>query len=771
VNLFIDNQDGLGQQDYTAYVDGEHLPNVKRKLNQAATMTAWLVSAEQGFHVPASGGRIILQRSDGVKLFTGYLSGTPGRQYLGYGSAGGAWRYTLQAMDDSWLLDRNVLPARAPLASRTAGEALRLLANDVLPGGMDLSGVADLSPVNQFVVVPENGWSKHAQELAIMARASYRAQDGNLFFQEVGEQSFAISEQDAHVAPEKLTLSQPDDVRNDVTIIGELEPVAYVRNYFLGNGTTLAYYLSETPFSKATVTVFQDDYTEPVLSPTLWGIVDPNGKLAAGGGQLVVSGGPATVSFVEQVELAGGILLQHGQVVFSGASTATIGGIYNGAVGDSSCIAGFRIAASGGSSTIQAMVNGNATGALLATTPGHQYAFSTQLFSNEAHREQQTYLSSTHPAGSGRGGDAIAAALRVVLAVHDVDPNNPGTLAQVATVLFDGVLASTPPFATYALLNATNLLASISFTRVQHVVDTEIRSMIPGQAFRTRLMGALVDGGECYVTGTSELRFYAPYPPQANEEVVVAYRGSARAMARVQDPNSIAAHARGGDKGYRSMVRRVKEPLAPTSVDCENAALAILDDAVLPAWKGEYRVMSDFLAASDVVPGNATAVAAPSWNANFTAIVREVDLQVVGLREDRVEYQIAFANEAAEPLSSKCELMTLPDPLTAVFTTGVPSSSLYLPPLTGAQVTGAIATEITVDAGGAPPPSGGIEVRRSDAGWGSGSDGNLAGRFTTQTFTLPRLSQAQSYYLRQYDASTPAKYSRYSALLYVDYPL
>ena len=91
--------------------------------------------------------------------------------------------------------------------------------------------------------------------------------------------------------------------------------------------------------------------------------------------------------------------------------------------------------------------------------------------------------------------------------------------------------------------------------------------------------------------------------------------------------------------------------------------------------------------------------------------------------------------------------------------------------LTAAQITNVIATEITIDAGVAPPAGGGIEVRRSDNGWGPGDNGNLAGRFSTETFTLPRLERAQSYYLRQYDASSPAKYSRYSALLYVDYPL
>ena len=218
-------------------------------------------------------------------------------------------------------------------------------------------------------------------------------------------------------------------------------------------------------------------------------------------------------------------------------------------------------------------------------------------------------------------------------------------------------------------------------------------------------------------------------------------------------------------------MRRLKLPPAPTSVDCENAALAVLDDAVLPAWAGEYRVASDVLAAGDVVPGDAVQVEAASRGAAFSAIVREVEIQVVSPAGDRSEHVIQFANDAAAPLAFQFETMTLPEPLTAVFTTTTQSSSLYLPALTAAQVTNVIATWITVDTGTAPPPGGGIEVRRSDGGWGAGPSGNLAGRFTTQTFQLPRLSRVQSYYLRQYDSSTPAKYSRWSALLRVDYPL
>jgi len=771
MNLLIDNNDGRGQQDYTTWVDVEHLPKITRKLNRAATMTASLANCGPGFTAPVCGARIILQCGSGLTLFTGYLATAPQQQYLGFGHQGPAWRYTLLAVDDSCLLDHNALPARTPFAWRTAGNALSTLANDVLPGGLDLTGVQDVGPVNQFLIVPQNAWTEHAQELTTMTRAAYRTHDGKLDFQPVGQRSFTISDQDPNFVPDGLTLVQPDELRNDVTIIGELEPVAYVRDYFLGDGATLVFYLSTTPFSKTAITVFTENYTDPQLNPTLWQITDPNGKVSVSSGQLQIAGGPATVSYVEELELAGGMMMQHGLVAFNAASSGTIGGIYNGVVGDANCVAGFSISPNGSNCNIRALVNGAATGTPLSTTPGHQYAFATQLFCNEAHRVHQTYLSSTHPAGSGRGGDSVAAAMRVVLTVHDIDPNNPGTLATPATVLFDDVLAAPPGFATYALINGANLQASLSFTSLEHIVDCEVRSMIPGGSFRTRLAGALCDGGECYISSTGELHFYTPYPPQQNEQIVVAYRSSVRAVARVQDQNSIAAHRNGSDNGRRSYVRRLKLPLAPTSIDCENAALAILDDTVQPAWTGEYRVLSDFLPVSDVLPANTVQVAVPSRGAAFSAIVREVDVEVVSLVDDRSLYAVRFANDAAELLAFKFESMTLPQPVTVIFTTTTPSSSMYIAPLTTAQVTGVIATYITVDAGVVPPPGGGIEARRSDAGWGPGADGNLAGRFTTETFTLPRLSRVQTYYLRQYDGSSPAKYSRDSALLHVDYPL
>ena len=268
-----------------------------------------------------------------------------------------------------------------------------------------------------------------------------------------------------------------------------------------------------------------------------------------------------------------------------------------------------------------------------------------------------------------------------------------------------------------------------------------------------------------------ELSFYPAYVPAANEKIVVSYRSSARAMARVCDPASIAAHAAGNDDGVRGAVVSFAAPSARTSEDCEQAALAFLDDSTQPAWSGEYSVWSDFLpgGATDVLPGDAIAINVPSRGATFRAIVLEVQIETADLAGDHAQYVIRFALDSAQPLAFELEAVpnaSLPEQAAPVPTLGAP-----LPPLTEAEVTDVTSTSVTIDTHCTPPASGGIEVRRSDAAWGPDNDRNLVGRFTAPVLSLARLSRVQDFYLRQYDASAPPRYSRYSTMLHVDYPL
>ncbi len=780
MNLTIDNLHGQGPQDYTAALDGTKLPVVGRKLNQPAQMQFSLIANLPGFVVPVTGARVVLVRADGSFVFTGYVTAAPQYEYLGWGEQAPVYRYNLVAQSDEVLLNQKALPNRAPFVDRSAGSALRQLAQDLLPGLFTTAEVQNVDTLAAYAVNPQESFSFHAAEIALAARASFRATNGELVLAPVGAATYALNESDANFSPEGLWLSSPNLLANELTVIGQDEPQAYVRDYFVGDGESLTFYLSQEPFAQARPALIDEEYLGPGLDPTMWVVEDPSLAVSVAAQTLQIAGGTGvdgqtTVSFIEQIELGGALELQHGDVTFSAASHGVLGGLYAGAISAAGCLAGFQIAPSGAGSNIQALVSGSLTGPVMATTPGHQYFFTTYLYSMEVYRRGETYHSSLHPAARGWGGAAVAADVRFVLEVQDIDPSNPETLVAPATVLYDDVIENAPGFCTYALVDAMSMQCSIAYTYVAHISLAEVRTALPSANYVTQLVGALSAGAACEITSDPSLDFYPQYVPALNQLIVASYRGSGRSVAQVQNATSVASLQHGADDGTRGGVRVAKTPAARTDVDCENAALAILDDAVGIAWSGSYETWSDFLpgAAVDIFPGDAIVVSVPSRGAAFTAIVREIKIQIADPADDRGFYTIGFANDLAAPLGieygASATVIALQDMPPLLETTQV--GAYYQADLTEAQITAVTSTTVQVDAGMTPGSGLGIEVRENDYGWGQANDRNLLGRFSTQTFNLARLAETQDYFLRLYDGSSPPKYSRYSAALHVDYPL
>ncbi|HLW83696.1 MAG TPA: hypothetical protein VKR60_00695 [Candidatus Sulfotelmatobacter sp.] len=780
MKLTIDNLQGAGALDYTGAFDGTVAPKVVRKLNKPATLTLGLVANSGGFVVPAVGARVILAKANGNEVFTGYLTQAPKCEYLGWGQQIPVYRYDLVAESDEVRLDQKALPNRSPFVERSAGAALQQLAQDLLPGGFDTSAVANVDTLAAYAVNPQKKFSYHAAEIALAARASYRAMNGALTLAGVGAASYALNESDANFSPGGLELTNPNLLMNQVQVIGLDEPKDYVRDYLVGDGLSLKFYLSQKPFAQSKAAMIDEEFLGTALDATTWAVNDPAAAISVVAQTLQVAGGTGhdgqtTVSFLEQIELGGAVELQHGDVSFAASSQGVLGGLYAGAVSVANCLAGFQITPAESGSYIQALISGLPTGSAITTTAGHRYVLTTYLYSMEVYRSQQTYHSSLHPAGAGWGGAAVPADVRFVLEVQDVDPSNPATLVAPGTVLYDGVITGAAGFCTYALVNAASMQCSIAYTYGAHISLALVRTALPSASYVTQLVGSLSDGAECAVTSSPSLDFYPQYVPALNELIVVSYRGSGRAAAEVRNAASVAGLQSGSDDGTRGAVRDVKTPAARTEADCENAALAILEDAGGQAWSGTYQTWSDFLpgAAADIFPGDAMAVNVPSRGAAFTAIVRQVEIQVADPADDRGLYKIEFANDLAAPLAMQSEatLTTVPlqdlPPLLATTQVG----AYYQVNLTDAQITAVTSTTVSVDIGMAPPSGCGVEVRAHDYGWGQSNDRNLLGRFSGQTFTLARLARTQNYFLRLYDSSSPPRYSRYSAALHVDYPL
>lgn len=778
MRITIDNLQGGGAVDYTAALDASVAPAIERKLNGPAGLRLTLMQPSAEFVAPVSGARIVLTKASGEFWFTGYLTRDPQAEYLGWGERGPVYRYEVVAESDEFLLDQKVLPNRAPFVARTAGSAMRQLLQDLLPGEFDTSGVQDVDVLAAYQVNPAKKFSDHAAEIALATRASYRAMDGALVLAPVGTAIHAIAESDANFSPAGLKLSSPVVTINDATVIGLEEPQSYVRDYFVGDGLSLRFYLSQMPFAQNRKAIIEERYAGQAVDATTWAVSDPGAAISVAAQALQVSGGTGqdgktTVAFLEQVELGGALELQHGDVSFSAASRGVIGGLYGGTISAAGCLAGFQVSPNGSGSNVQALIKGALTGPAVATTAGHRYLMTTYVYSQEVYRSGEKYHSELQPAGNGRGGDAIDADVRVVLELQDIDPANPATMVAPATVLFDGVMANAPGFCTYALVNASSMQCSIAYTYGAHISLAEVRTALPNSPYSTRLVESLADGGECFIASSTTLDFYPQYVPALGTLIVASYRGAGRAVAEVVNDASTAALENGSDDGVRGIVRRIKIPSARTQADCENAALAMLDDAGLGAWRGSYETWSDFLpgGASDIFPGDAVAVNVPSQNAAFNAIVRKVSIAMADAANDRGMYTIDFANDLAEPLGMQTgesggsvPLQDVPARLSMAQV-----GSYYLDSLKHAQITQVASTTVQVDAGVAPTSGCGIEVRAHDFGWGASNDRNLLGRFGTQTFSLARLARSQTYFLRMYDAA--GRYSRYAAALHVDYPL
>ncbi|HEX4486714.1 MAG TPA: hypothetical protein VH088_10630 [Terriglobales bacterium] len=777
MKLLIDNFDGLGAVDYTAGVDGSRLPAIARRLNQPSELRLSLVPSSTDFSAPVSGARITFSLDGGAALFTGYAIEAPGLEHVGWGQTGLVYRFNLVALSDEVILDRKRLPDRTALVARSAGNALDQMSTDLLPGVLDTSSVQGLDTLPSYTADPQKKFSGHAAEIGLRARGAYRAQSGGVSLAPVGATVHTIDESSPDFSPDGLTLSPSDQLINDVTLLGLIEPQDLVRDYFVGDGSTLRFYLSQSPFTRSNRTLFEEEYAGAALNAARWIQTDPSSVVTVSGGKLQVGGGTGSdgqtlVSFAEKLELGGAFILQHGDVLFSAASDGVLGGLYQGTISVAGCVAGFKVTHSGGQSNLQALISGVLNGPLVTTVAGHHYALTTRFYTTQIYRSQQVFHSSVRPSGSPRGGAGIAADVRVVLEVHDIDPANPGSLVAPSTVLFDGIVSNAPGFCSYVLINAASLHCSIAFTRLIQAIDAEVRSAPPGQGYRTRLAGTVIEGAECSITSDPALQFFSSFAPVANELIEVRYRGIGRAQSRVTNPSSIAALAHGSDDGVRSRVRIVQSPPARTSADCENAALAILDDSVNLAWAGDYQTWSDFLpGGADVFPGDAVQINAPSRGAAFSAIVREVDIAVKDFGGEHSRYAIKFANDAAVPLAYEVTTAPHAGALNVVASTTSQVGATFVADLTQVSVASYTSTTITLDTGIAPLAGGGFEVRRSDFGWGPANDRNLVGRFSTQSFVAPRLSRIQDYYLRQYDASSTPKYSRYSAAIHLDYPL
>jgi hypothetical protein len=267
-------------------------------------------------------------------------------------------------------------------------------------------------------------------------------------------------------------------------------------------------------------------------------------------------------------------------------------------------------------------------------------------------------------------------------------------------------------------------------------------SQPPGGVTGTRRLGPATNGSQCRVQSNGKLRFYTTYIPAAGELITVSYRTFRRSVARLASPSSIAAETSATIPGTSRWSGSVVRPVARSSADCENAALALLSLTTdrNAAWEGSYTAWN-LQNTADVWPGDVLAVTMASAGLTASLIVRTVKVEIGSAFPETAKYVIQFANDWAEELSMNLLSLTVG----AVTTTSIP-----------------------ISAGINAPTGGGFEVRRTDWAFRPGSDPDLVLRSPVPNFTIPREGAVEQYYIRMYDASSPPLYSRYSSAIFVN---
>jgi len=315
--------------------------------------------------------------------------------------------------------------------------------------------------------------------------------------------------------------------------------------------------------------------------------------------------------------------------------------------------------------------------------------------------------------------------------------------------------------------SSINLIGTMRALSLNNLGSGWVVSTPPNGTAYTRRVGTTAQQAECHVERSGRLAFYTGYVPVIGEQIAVSYRTVGRAVGRAVNTANQQALAQAGSPSMATWIGTVTNPPARSSTDCRNAAQVIGQAAasVSALWSGSYKGQSNSFA-TDVWPGDALQLNAPSANLSAQVVVRTVKVSYTASYPDLVNYEITFANDWADDLAVKTSVRVPEDAWLPA-----PISPTVLQNLNGLTVTALNGSTVTVNTGAAAPSGGGFEIRLRDFAFMPGEDTTLVMRGSQQTLTFSRVSAADRFYIRMYDGSTPPNYSEFSTALFINLPL
>jgi hypothetical protein len=761
--------------DYTAALDAVRPLTIERKLNEPSACQLWLsLPVDGSMATPLRNQPLAVNGDDGTYYFTGYIAVTPLPEYAGMAIEGPRYRIAIQALSDELLLDQLLMPRSSGATGESAGALIKALVTRAGTTGLSTQGLSLGATVSNFVPEPGAPWSRSAGQVAGMARAAYRAVNGALTISQVQSTVHPLNEIDGslNLANLAFTSSTKRSLANDVTVCGEHEPTAYVTEYFLGDGVTTQFYLAADPFFPVSSrsTLITELFNETQIDQRVWGQTGGPGALSLGAGGLVMDGGngidgQTLLAWRDPVEMGGTLLLEAVGVTLSPGSTGALAGFFVGTDTQAACIAGFKATAQQGTGavTLQPIVQGSAVGTIYPIDPANQYTLRIRVHCPENERELAIYRSFGDSGAITYGGQWNTAPGNLNLEIQAFVDGVGG----MPVTLYDGAIANLPGACNVVAASSINLIGAMRALHLSSLGSGWVVSTPSGGGPYTRTLGTTGEAAQCHLERTGQLVFYTGYTPASGEEIAVSYRTVGRAVGRAVNSASQQALAQAGMPSEAAWIGSVTNPPARSSADCRNAALAIELAAagVSALWNGIYKG-NRFSFVTDVWPGDALLLNAPSADLDAQVVIRSVQVSYRASYPDLVEYVIAFANDWADDLAIKTSATVPADAWLPA-----PVAPTYLANLTGLTVTALNGSTVTVDAGVTPPTGGGFEIRRRDFVFMPGEDPDLVMRSTQPNMTFSRFTANDQFYIRMFDGSTPPNYSEFSTALFINLPL
>ncbi|HTX75591.1 MAG TPA: hypothetical protein VMD29_05235 [Terracidiphilus sp.] len=753
-------------QDFSAAFDAARPLAIARTLNEPSVCT-FALSLPAGSAAPARLQSLTVTGDNGPVYFTGYVAATPMPEFAGLAMEGPRYRYVVEAVSDEILLDQALMAPVKGASGLAAGALVAALATHTGSAALNTSALMLTAPVSNFAPEPGAPFSKSAGQVAMQVRAAYRAQNGALTLTSIPAAVHPLNETDGSLTLQNLTLTAAAKrvLANDFTVCGENEPVAYVTEYFLGDGTTTTFYLAEDPWlpPSSKETVIAELFNEPAINSAVWGT--PGGiYFTLGPGGLTMGGGSGVdgqtqLAWLDPVEMGGTVLLEAQGVTLQNASTGLLAAFFCGPESIAGCTAGFQAVAQQGTGavTVQPIVYGAASGSTFPINPANQYNLRIRVHCPDCVRGAATYIAFGDNGAITAGGTMNTAPGKLQFEVQEIVDG----VAAVPVTLYDGAVGGVPEVCTVVAASSLNLHGTMRALHLTNLGSGWVVSTPTSGGPFTRRVGTTAQSAECHVERTGKLAFYTGYVPAAGEQIAVSYRTQGRAVGRAVNAASQQT------AGAVAWIGTVTNPPARCSADCRSAASALAQSAasVSALWAGTYRGTSlDF--STDVWPGDALALNAPSCSLNAQVVVRTVKLSYKASLPDLVQYEVAFANDWADDLAIRTSA-TVPANAWLPATVGLtPAASLN-----ALAVTAIGGSTVTVNTGCTAPAGGGFEVRTRDFSFMPGEDPGLVLRGSQQNLTWQRTSAADRFYIRVFDGASPPNYSEYSAAIFINLPL